>query len=351
MKRFIRFALIFLFCAVSALIYSKDIIDTEETLKDFANPILLKEPHPYQWTPDFFTNALDTLRFTVDLKYQDSATFRVVRLSFKTATFIDASGNPVSNFDGSIKEITKGNFKSAFLDFRFTENNKIGIFHSSGLIDLKFEKDGKPIRLKEGSYIDTLFAADECPQDLLKNTMIYSYDDSKQQWVYESRPKITNINNRVFFRFRITHFSWWNCDAPMIEHACIRGKVTIRDNMEAVPICVIAEGIDYLGTSIRYVKNNEIFEIDVKRNSKINVYAISSNNCAGVIKEYPVGNLSGTSMQTMSENYKYNLGLLELTPEKYTELKNTITNEYNQWYFQAALMRREGPNGETDYNK
>jgi len=86
----------------------------------------------------------------------------------------------------------------------------------------------------------------------------WSYDEATASWVREdAKPatailddaEVIGLNGVLYARAEVTHFSWWNVDKPMTEHACL--CVTVQDENDApmVGSQLVAEGVSYNGMS------------------------------------------------------------------------------------------------------
>ncbi|MCF6337610.1 MAG: hypothetical protein L3J84_06620 [Gammaproteobacteria bacterium] len=86
----------------------------------------------------------------------------------------------------------------------------------------------------------------------------WSYDENTATWVREDAKPVTavrddaeviDLNGMLYAQAEVTHFSWWNVDLPMDEHACL--CVTVQDENDApvVGSLLIAEGVSYNGMS------------------------------------------------------------------------------------------------------
>ncbi len=87
----------------------------------------------------------------------------------------------------------------------------------------------------------------------------WSYDEENATWVREdadpSTPEIDDAtvvvgdDDDLYVVAQVTHFTWWNADKPIDEHACLCLTVTDGDGNPLVGVQVIAEGVTYNGRS------------------------------------------------------------------------------------------------------
>ena len=87
----------------------------------------------------------------------------------------------------------------------------------------------------------------------------WSYDETTATWVREdAKPATTELlddaqvidrDGVLYAEAEVTHFSWWNVDVPMDEHACL--CVTVKDENSAAVVgsLLVAEGVSYNGRS------------------------------------------------------------------------------------------------------
>ncbi|MGA1842091.1 MAG: Ig-like domain-containing protein [bacterium] len=90
----------------------------------------------------------------------------------------------------------------------------------------------------------------------------WSYDEDKGVWIQEDADPITPdvMDNAVviedpntgilFFEAKVAHFTWWNADRPLREHACVCVRVVDIDQNPLPGISVMAEGVTYNGRSM-----------------------------------------------------------------------------------------------------
>ncbi len=88
----------------------------------------------------------------------------------------------------------------------------------------------------------------------------WSYDETTATWVREDAdPDTTAIDDAqvidlnsdgvLYARAKVTHFSWWNVDVPMDEHACLCVTVVDESDVPMAGSQLLAEGVSYNGRS------------------------------------------------------------------------------------------------------
>ncbi|MCF6217624.1 MAG: hypothetical protein L3J62_04165 [Gammaproteobacteria bacterium] len=87
----------------------------------------------------------------------------------------------------------------------------------------------------------------------------WSYDEVDAVWIREDADPATpeTIDNAsvidqggvLYARAKVTHFTWWNVDRPLNEHACLCATVVDGDGQPLAGVQLIAEGVTYNGRS------------------------------------------------------------------------------------------------------
>jgi hypothetical protein len=96
---------------------------------------------------------------------------------------------------------------------------------------------------------------------------LYSFDEARGDWVSEKRGELeaadgasidesdfTSITDGsypdpVFVAFETSHFSTFNCDAPVKERACVQGRLVTLEGEAVVGVQVSVEGVTYTGSA------------------------------------------------------------------------------------------------------
>ena len=107
----------------------------------------------------------------------------------------------------------------------------------------------------------------------------WSYDEVNGSWIREDADPATaetlddaiviDQGGVLYAQAKVTHFTWWNVDKPMDQHACLCTTVVDEDNSPMADVQLIAEGITYNGRS-RPVNTNAVGEgcVTVKRSTE-----------------------------------------------------------------------------------
>lgn len=97
---------------------------------------------------------------------------------------------------------------------------------------------------------------------------MYSFDQATGEWVSEADGELQFADGRVvpeddlpaihdgsyaqqvFVAFSTKHFSTFNCDAPIAERACVKGRIVARGTLDALAgISVSVNGVSYTGSA------------------------------------------------------------------------------------------------------
>ncbi len=165
----------------------------------------------------------------------------------------------------------KGRFPGLFTD------NSLNLLISSGFSEINLYDDtGKAIHAVT-SPLAVRFEAKRASwktlPDLEMNSgrielPMYSFDQTTGEWVREgdgelqradgsavSEAELTEIHaetfaDDVYVSFSTSHFSSFNCDAPISERACVKGRLVSSVGAEALAgVEVSVEGVSYTGTA------------------------------------------------------------------------------------------------------
>lgn len=148
---------------------------------------------------------------------------------------------------------------------------------SSGFAEINlYREDGSPVH-EVASAVNTRFEAKRASwatlPDLESNTgrielPMYSFDPASGEWRAEQDGELRfadgrvvpeaalsalrdgSFDRQVFVDFSSAHFSTFNCDAPIPERACVKGRVVAKATGKALlGVTVAVEGITYTGSA------------------------------------------------------------------------------------------------------
>lgn len=86
----------------------------------------------------------------------------------------------------------------------------------------------------------------------------WSYDETTGAWLEEDADPSTPAKDKavvvddagiLYAEGKVTHFSWWNADKPVDQHACICGTVVDENDAPMAGIQISATGVSYNGSS------------------------------------------------------------------------------------------------------
>lgn len=175
----------------------------------------------------------------------------------------------------------------------FTDRSN-NLLVSSGFAEINlYQEDGTPVH-QVSSAVTTRFEAKRASWNTLPDLEpnsgrielpMYSFDQASGEWVAEgdgelqladgqvvSEDDLSAIHDgsyeqRVFVSFATKHFSTFNCDAPIQERGCVKGRIVAKGTAKALAgVSVSVEGVSYTGsagTIITGVDGN--FATDVRK--------------------------------------------------------------------------------------
>ena len=87
----------------------------------------------------------------------------------------------------------------------------------------------------------------------------WSYDEINGSWIREDADPATpetlddalviDQGGTLYAQAKVLHFTWWNVDRPMDQHACLCATVVDQDDVPLSGMQMIAEGVSYNGRS------------------------------------------------------------------------------------------------------
>ncbi len=276
------------------------------------------------------------IRRDIDLTKDNIVQLKNASLDFKNASVMDNRGM-VKQFTVQAIEYNADQYAFSGLDFRFDNGTESGIFQSGGLFDISLlSGDGKELKLVEGSSIELQYPLDQSLSGSDVRAMkIYSYDEKKQQWIYESAPRIIKKGAKQYFSFKLTHLSFWNIDAPITEHTCLSGNLEIEGSQKPRIVTILAEGLDYRGTTRIIATNTKPFRLDVKRDSEVSILAYTGENEGYFLPLIRTGKQMASSMKLYREtSYEIasDLDQLRCVTNQYTSTNQWQSNQYSDGY-------------------
>lgn len=138
------------------------------------------------------------------------------------------------------------------------------------------DADGNVLAVKDGAKatIEMLLPADTT----LKagdSVPAWHFDQDKGRWIEEGTGTVVAYSqdaSRLAFVADVGHFSTWNCDKTM-ETTCVSGTIRTCDGKPAPGADLMAQGVDYDGTSDAWAGTDGTFCIPVKIGGTVTVAA------------------------------------------------------------------------------
>jgi len=106
----------------------------------------------------------------------------------------------------------------------------------------------------------------------------WSYNEDQGTWLREDadpstntmdNANITDVEGVLFANAQVTHFSWWNVDRPIEEHACITVKVIDKNGQPLKSFAVTAEGVSFDSNSTALTNAEGFVSLTVKRTTNL----------------------------------------------------------------------------------
>jgi hypothetical protein len=153
------------------------------------------------------------------------------------------------------------------------------------MADIRLETDaGAPLSLKEGESAELEYVL---PDDLQNQYSegdeieAYWYDNEAGHWIQEGRGTVTESSyaaDKLAWIVDVSHFTWWNCDAPISDRNC--AQVEVVEQGSSTPVVgadVYVDGVSYNGTSSGTTDSTGLTCVDYKKGSTAEVTAVGPN--------------------------------------------------------------------------
>lgn len=211
---------------------------------------------------------------TINPKQDNTISFQNAEVKLPANGIIDANGNV---FTGNVTvnaayfDPMVDNYENVFPgDFEGEDisGNTVDI-ESFGFINVELTDGSQSLNLAKGSTADITIPI----PDALKNNApdpipLWFFDEELGIWKEEGS---ASIQNGVYVG-TVEHFTAWNCDIGF-DISSIKGRVICEDGSPINNALVYAKGIDYAMTNRARTDANGFYEIDVKANAIVDVYA------------------------------------------------------------------------------
>jgi beta-lactam-binding protein with PASTA domain len=169
-----------------------------------------------------------------------------------------------------------GNFRAVELG----KSNDVVTLETFGLVDIRLTQDlGKSteaeVQLAPGvTALIEIPLQPDLPASEHDNLRLWWFNEETAIWeeeLLEGGVAAASSGNGLSFYAEISHFSWWNCDAPLTEKACVRGRVVDGAGAAIAGASVEARGLSYDGSTYGTTNAGGWFCLDVKALSEVEV--------------------------------------------------------------------------------
>jgi len=216
-------------------------------------------------------------------------------VTLEAGTLVDADGNPVSGevaltttfLDPSTEGVMA--FPGSFDDAETASGGATSL-ESFGFAVYDLEQNGKPVNLADGATADIEYVLPDNAQNrfIAGDTIpLWEFDDDTAMWVEAGQGQIglaTDGSGRLAWFATVSHFSSWNCDAPITEKHCLTGRV-VADGAGVAGAEVSAVGVDYNGTSTVRSDGDGNFCVEVKRGSNVRLEVRLNGGATAVVTQ------------------------------------------------------------------
>jgi hypothetical protein len=252
-----------------------------------------------KWFPNIIKGRIPFDQYVFDITKSPQLKSWKINFMFDQAVFLDQSGKSVTNIDFTYAAYGSSNLLGSMLDLSITEGGKYSILESFALVYMKpRDAKGAELLLKQGTSINISVPVPYGMSDaVIKTLKVYSFDMKTAKWVQESLPEVKNLSGTKVISFKATHITYWMVASPIDKFACIKGQIKCVGIPDDADVLVVACGENYAGLTRTYIKNNGMYELDVKMNSSVTVYAFAADEyqTAGFLVGTKAVEMPGTS--------------------------------------------------------
>ena len=149
------------------------------------------------------------------------------------------------------------------------------LLETFSLMDIDITQNGQPVALNAGATAALEFLLPTNTNLTAGATVpLWFYDENRGIWREEGTGTVgtaTDDPQRLAVFGEVTHFTWWNVDQPIETQTCLTGVVTDLSGSPVSGAEVLANGIDYNGTSRGETNVSGEYCVNVKRASNVEV--------------------------------------------------------------------------------
>lgn len=219
-----------------------------------------------------------TVEFEADQEV--SLNHRHVGVDLQPNSFVDGDGNPVTGvitahitaFDPlADMPAAPGPFQG------MTTGGDMDLIESFGMGEFTFTQNGEELQLADGvNALLRIGVPSSLDVQSGDNIPSWSYDLEAGHWAEEQMGSVSGFGDRLTWTASVSHFSWWNCDKPVIQKECVVVRI---DSINAGPgIPVYSDGVDYAGVDVSTTDDNGEGCVEFKRGASANIHAGSGSH-------------------------------------------------------------------------
>lgn len=222
------------------------------------------------------------------------------KLTLPANSITDASGNAyngnvsvsmtwINPADANLPDIMMGDFRG------ITTGGEERGLETYGMIGVELKgNSGQDLKIKSGQKADLLFPIPAALQGNAPASIdLWHFDEAKARWVQEGTASRSGNN----YLAQVTHFSFWNCDAPFpLVEFCVK----LVDSLTEQPLNNVGVRITRPNGNPGYGRTDTAGKIcgKIPKNEVLNLQVL--NQCNQVIKSFPIGPFSSnTSLGTI----------------------------------------------------
>jgi hypothetical protein len=192
--------------------------------------------------------------------------------------FVNGAGDPVTGFVEirayTIDLYDLNGVVAAPGDFTgLLDNGETVDFESLGMAEISFFAGGEEVFLAPGQTALLNFYPPNT-DGLNHGDVIPAWSFNEETGVWEEDGFFVYDSNFGVLTAEVTHFTWWNCDKPWYDKNCLDVQVTLAGSGAPVAgATVLAQGVDYFGTSYGYTDATGHACVDYKLGATVTVNA------------------------------------------------------------------------------
>ena len=195
-----------------------------------------------------------------------------------------------------------GNYRAVEIG---AKDGEVVTLETFGLVDIRVTQDlGKAteteVQLAEGvtARIEIPLQPD-VPAKQYEDLRLWWFNDETGVWEEESNleggVEASSGGSGMSFYAEISHFSWWNCDAPLSDKACVSGRVVDEQLNPIAGAEVEARGVSYDGSTYGTTNDNGEFCLNVKGASDVEIRVTLPAGSTAIVTQAVTAGAAGDS--------------------------------------------------------